>query len=119
MAVTLLFRNSNYHFTRDFPLSQPTFAVAVTFQIHPEHVDAFVTRVRQQARDSISLEPGCHQFDVLVDENDPATVFLYETYTDAAAFVDHRATPHFADFDQQVQKHIASKQVVRLNLLSN
>jgi quinol monooxygenase YgiN len=36
---------------------------------------------------------------------------LYETYDDRAAFVKHRATPHFADFNQTVGPWIESKSV--------
>ncbi|TWU15416.1 putative quinol monooxygenase [Allorhodopirellula heiligendammensis] len=100
-------------------MSQPTFAIAVTFRIKPEHVDAFQTRVLEQARDSVDREPGCHQFDVLVAESDPATFALYETYTDAAAFADHKLTPHFLDFDATVSDWVESKDVRRLMLLGS
>ena len=91
-----------------------TFAIAVTFHIKPEFVDQFRQRVLQQASDSVRLEEGCHQFDVLVDESDPSVIFLYETYDDAAAFDAHRATPHFADFNQTVTDWVLTKDVRRL-----
>lgn len=100
-------------------MSQPTFAISVTFRIKPEHVNAFQTRVLQQARDSVENESGCHQFDVLVAESDPSTFVLYETYTDAPAFADHRLTPHFLDFDATVTAWVESKDVRRLMLLGS
>ena len=100
-------------------MTKPTFAIAVTFRIRPEHLDAFRTRVQQQARDSVRLEPGCTQFDVLSDESDANVIFLYETYKDADAFVEHRTTPHFLDFDKQVTPWVESKSVMRLNVLEN
>ena len=102
-----------------FIMSRPTFAVAVTFRIHADSVETFRNRVLQQARDSVEREPGCHQFDVLVDEKDPATIVLYETYTDAAAFDTHRTTDHFKDFDQTVTSWIETKEVRRLCLLES
>ncbi|TWT93576.1 putative quinol monooxygenase [Neorhodopirellula pilleata] len=96
---------------------QPTFAVAVTFRIHSQWIDAFTKRVIQQAQDSVEREPGCCQFDVLVDESDPNVIFLYETYLDADAFAEHRETDHFHDFDQQVTPWIELKSVRRLNLM--
>ena len=92
----------------------PSFAIAVTFHIKPEFAESFLTRVRQQASDSLRLEEGCHQFDVWVDESDPNVVFLYETYTDAAAFDVHRSTPHFADFGQTIADWVISKELRRL-----
>lgn len=98
-------------------MTQPTFAIAVTFHIKPDCVDRFRTRVLQQARDSVELEPGCCQFDVLSDESDPGTIFLYETYVDTEAFADHKQTAHFLDFNEQVTPWVASKEVRRLNML--
>ena len=100
-------------------MTEPTFAIAVTFHIKPEHAEQFCTRVLQQAADSVQKEPGCFQFDVLRDEINPTTFFLYETYLNSAAFDDHRQTAHFADFSQAVADWVDSKDVRRLTILEN
>ncbi len=96
---------------------KPTFAIAVNFVIKPDHVELFRKRVLQQAADSLSKEPGCYQFDVLVDVANPSHFFLYETYADAAAFQVHCETPHFSDFGKTVADWVESKTVNRLNIL--
>lgn len=96
------------------PIKQPRFAVAVIFEIKPEYIDSFRSRILQQAQDSVDKEPGCCQFDVLTDESDAATFFLYETYVDAEAFEAHKQTEHFADYDRTVANWIESKQIRRL-----
>jgi quinol monooxygenase YgiN len=98
-------------------MKHPTFAIGVTFEILPERTWNFLPRVRQQAQDSLRLEEDCNQFDVLVDEIDPNTIVLYETYRDAQAFDDHSQTPHFADFNATVIAWIEFKEVRRLTLL--
>lgn len=98
-------------------MKTPTFAIAVTFHIKPDCVDLFRARILQQAHDSITREPGCCQFDVLVDEADATVFFLYETYIDADAFVAHKATEHFSDYDRTVAAWVVSKHVRRLTLL--
>jgi quinol monooxygenase YgiN len=98
-------------------MTHPTFAIVVVFKIKPESLDDFLRRVRQQAKDSLRLEEGCKQFDVLVDEADSNTIVLYETYVDAQAFADHRQTSHFADFNTTVTPWVESKEVRRLTLL--
>lgn len=98
-------------------MSQPRFVIAVFFDIKPEHVDAFRRRVLQQASDSLRLEADCHQFDVVIDPQNPQRFFLYETYTDAAAFDAHTKTEHFADFQSCVGDMIASKELHKLELL--
>ena len=44
--------------------------------------------------------------DVLVVEDDRQTLFLYERYTDRAAFDAHRATPHFAAWRRAAAEHL-------------
>lgn len=99
-------------------MKQPTFAIAVVFEIKSEFIGSFRTRIVQQATDSITKEAGCLQFDVLTDESDPSLFFLYETYVDANAFEIHKATPHFADYDAAVADWVISKQVRRLTMLT-
>ncbi len=96
-----------------------TFAINVTFHIKAEFVEPFQARILQQARDSLAREPGCCQFDVLIDESHPATFVLYETYVDADAFEAHKATEHFADYDRTVADWVESKSVRRLHLVEN
>lgn len=100
------------------PKKQPTFAVAVTFEIKPEYIDSFRSRILKQAQDSVDKEPGCCQFDVLTDESNSATFFLYETYVDAEAFEAHKQTSHFADYDRTVANWIESKHIRRLAVVS-
>lgn len=110
-----------YHsITRFHPetMNRPTFAIAVTFQIKPEHAESFRERILRQATDSVEKESGCCQFDVLTDESDPTTFFLYETYVDSEAFETHKRTPHFADYDATVADWVVAKQVRRMRLAS-
>jgi autoinducer 2-degrading protein len=74
------------------------YVVTVNFEIEPGHIDDFRAAVMRQAENSVSLEPECHRFDVSVDGGDPAKIFLYEIYTDEAAFQAHLKTGRYADF---------------------
>jgi len=87
------------------------FVVAVKFETGPKHSAAFLARVRQQASDSLAGEPGCHRFDVCVDPERLERVFLYEIYTDAAAFQAHLGTAHFKAFDRDAGPMLVAKTV--------
>lgn len=87
------------------------FIVSVTFDIKTEHATEFVDAVMKQASNSLELEPECHVFDVCVSDDEPSRIFLYEKYTDAAAFEVHLKSAHFAAFDALVAPWIAAKQV--------
>ena len=87
------------------------FVIAVTFKIAPAHIEAFKQLVHAQAKNSLEREPECHQFDVCEDPASPDTVFLYEIYSDEAAFKHHLDTDHFKQFDADVAPMVLDKQV--------
>jgi quinol monooxygenase YgiN len=87
------------------------YVVVVEFEIDPRYVDAFLPLMRENARLSRELEPGCRQFDVCTDPARPNAVFLYERYGDRAAFEAHLASSHFLAFDAAVRGMIAAKSV--------
>lgn len=87
------------------------FAVVVHFRLRPGTQSEFRELVRRNARASLSNEPGCHQFDVCVDDDRPDEVFLYELYTDRSAFDAHLTMEHFLKFDQTVAPMIVEKVV--------
>lgn len=84
------------------------YAVCVTFEIVPEKFDAFLPQMKAQAKNSVSLEAECHVFDICVAGT---TVFLYELYTDEAAFQTHLETPHYTSFNIAIEGMVADKSV--------
>lgn len=87
------------------------YAIVVTFEIKEDRIGAFMPAMLQNAQTSLSEEPGCRRFDVCTDPGRPTEIFLYELYTDRAAFEAHLASDHFAAFDVQVADMIAKKDV--------
>jgi quinol monooxygenase YgiN len=69
----------------------------------------FMPLMLLNAQTSLRDEPGCQQFDVATDSSNADGVFLYEVYTDRAAFDAHLASPHFKVFDAAVAHMIADK----------
>ena len=87
------------------------YVVTVTFRIAPEASDEFLVAMRENAQTSLETEPGCHRFDVAIGEDGPETVFLYELYTDRAAFDVHLGSAHFKAFDAKVAPWVIDKAV--------
>jgi len=85
------------------------FVVTVTFEIKSENVDEFMAAMILQAQNSLTREKDCLQFDVCRDRENRERVFLYEIYSDRAAFDAHLQTPHFLDFDKTVAPWTESK----------
>ena len=85
------------------------FVLQVNIRIKPESVDAFMKKALENAREA-RKEPGCRQFDVLVDPKDGARVMLYEVYDDEKAFEAHQQTPHFKKYAAEAVPLLASRE---------
>lgn len=95
------------------------FVILAEFDVPPEHTEAFMRHVRENAVASVRDEPGCRRFDVLQPENGAERVALYEIYRDRAAFEAHLRTPHFADFDSATQPLVRRRFIRRFDLHEN
>lgn len=88
------------------------YAVTVHFSVKDGQMEQFLSLMLENAKASVTTEPGCLQFDVWTDPEQPNTVFLYETYTDRAAFETHMTMPHFHTVNAATEDLVADKQVI-------
>ena len=86
-----------------------SFVLAVNLRIKPESVAAFMAGVLANAREA-RKEPGCRQFEVLVDSADHTQVMLFEVYDDDKAFEAHQQTPHFKKYLAESVPLLASRE---------
>jgi autoinducer 2-degrading protein len=85
------------------------FVLVVQLKIKPESVDRFMQGLQANAREA-RKEPGCRQFDILVDPNDKTKAMLYEVYNDEKAFEAHQQTPHFKKYLAEAVPLLASRE---------
>ena len=85
------------------------FVLQVNIRIKPENVGAFMKKALENAREA-RKEPGCRQFEVLVDPKDATRVMLYEVYDDESAFEAHQQTPHFKNYLAEAVPLLASRE---------
>jgi len=85
------------------------FVLQVNIRIKQESVEAFMKKALENAREA-RKEPGCKQFDVLVEPKDNARVMLYEVYDDERAFEAHQQTPHFKKYVAEAVPLLASRE---------
>lgn len=74
------------------------FVLIVEFDVKPEHLGRFNELIAVNAKASVADEPGCRQFDVLQDQDNPNRIVLYEVYDSPAAFQDHMGRRHTQTF---------------------
>ncbi|QFI68808.1 putative quinol monooxygenase [Sinorhizobium alkalisoli] len=78
-----------------------SYVVLPQFDVAEDRLETFLEAARDDAENSVANEPGCQQFDVVVDRRvSPIKVMFYEVYDDRAAFEAHLKTPHLARFRQ-------------------
>lgn len=87
------------------------FVVTVHLKIVPEKVAEFRPVASQHARNSLTKEPGCQRFDVSFDPANESQVFIYELYSDEAAFQAHASSEHFNWFKETAGPWIAEQQL--------
>lgn len=86
-----------------------SFVLVVNLEIKAGEVDRFMAMALENAKASRETEPGCRQFDVLVDPNDRTKVMFYEMYADEAAFQAHQQTAHFKNYFDKALGYLASR----------
>jgi len=86
-----------------------SFVLVVNIRIKPENVERWMKMAMDNAREA-RKEPGCRQFEVLVDPTDKTKVVLFEIYNDDKAFEAHQATPHFKKYLAEAVPLLASRE---------
>ena len=76
------------------PSQRPMIAI---LDARPGLADAFRERIVELVR-AVRREPGCVTFTVYEARDTPGRFYLYEVYTDAAAFSAHLQTEHVHTF---------------------
>jgi quinol monooxygenase YgiN len=92
------------------------FVITVAFDLHDGALREFLPMIVENANRSRSVEPGCERFDVLVPKDSSTQVFLYEIYTDKAAFGEHLKAQHFLDFNSASARLVKAKKIVEYGL---
>lgn len=92
------------------------YTILVEFDLKPGSRAAFMPLMLENARSSLSDEPGCLVFDVLSRADDEDRVVLYEVYRDKLAFGDHLKASHFLSFDAAAGDYVAAKRVTELSM---
>ena len=86
-----------------------SFVLVVNIRIKPDSVDSFMKKLAENALEA-RKEPGCRQFEVLVDPKERSKVMLFEVYDSEKAFEAHQATAHFKKYLAEAVPLLASRE---------
>lgn len=85
------------------------YVVTVDFGTAPENFERFKQIMQENAKASVTNEPGCREFNVFEDPKAPNHLFLFEVYDDDAAFQQHVNSAHFKHFKEVSDPIITSR----------
>ena len=103
-----------------FLLALPGFQVAaqssaglvvmiVELDLDPARVDEFKAAAKEIGEASVRSEPGCRQYDVVFEKDNPARARLFEVYDSTDALKAHVATAHFKKYFEATKDIIKSR----------
>ena len=92
--LTATLRNRNLQVDTTDRSQRPMIAI---LDARPGLADAFRERIVELVR-AVRREPGCVAFTAYEARDTPGRFYLYEVYTDAAAFATHLQTEHVHTF---------------------
>jgi (4S)-4-hydroxy-5-phosphonooxypentane-2,3-dione isomerase len=67
--------------------------IMVRIKVKPDCIAPFEQQMRLHVESTRRTEPGCLQFDVSVDMEDPTVYYIYEVYRDDQAMAAHMKSP--------------------------
>jgi (4S)-4-hydroxy-5-phosphonooxypentane-2,3-dione isomerase len=83
--------------------------IMVKVQIKPDCVEAFEKTMKDHVRATRKSEPGCVQFDIAKDKDNPRIYHLFEVYRDDQAIADHGKSPTLAAMREKLKDWVEDR----------
>ena len=96
----------------------PLYGFILHAKTRPERAEAFETLFRAYVEPS-RAEPGCIEYHMLRDLEDPSLFIFYEVWQSRAHLDAHSALPHMAQFFEQRMEYLERDfEIRRIDMLS-
>ncbi len=93
-SLILFFAFSNIGTVKAQDANEP-YVILVEYTINENDIDKVVDLLTEIQLETLENEEGCLVYDVLLAEDDPTKIFIYESYENEAAFKAHTNSAHF------------------------
>jgi quinol monooxygenase YgiN len=70
------------------------YVIIVEFTFDEKDADRAIDLLLEMQAQTLENEEGCFVYDVLLSEDDPAKIFIYESYESEAAFILHQGSSY-------------------------
>lgn len=86
-------------------------------EIYPEHLNEYLTILREEAEASIRLESGVISIYPMYEKENPNEIKISEIYKDTEAYELHLQTPHFKHYKTTTLKMVKSLKLVDMEAI--
>ena len=90
------------------------FVLAVELEIVPSELENFRAAIKENGQAAVREEPGCRQFNIASQKDEPTRILLFEVYDNAEAFAAHQATPHFKKYAAATASMVKSRKRIEM-----
>ncbi|MBS3944296.1 MAG: antibiotic biosynthesis monooxygenase [Melioribacter sp.] len=80
--------------------------IIVNINVKPEYLTEFISATLKNVKNSL-LEPGVIRFNFCENANEDNAFILIEVYKSKEAQLEHKMTPHYNEWREQVEKMMA------------
>lgn len=92
----------------------------VEFTFDEKDMDTALELLNELQMQVLENEEGCIAYDLLLSNDNPTKVYLYESYEDAEALKKHNNTPYFKDIvTVKLPKYIKESKIINLYPLNS
>ena len=91
--------------------------IIARWRLKAEHVVDFQNAIREHVIATRKTEPGCLQFDVCVDKQEPRTYHLIEMYESEQALADHAKSPTLAKLRERIPLWLEERELRNATLM--
>ena len=86
-------------------------------EIHPQHLEAYKTILKDEAEASVRLEPGVIAIFPMYQKDNPTQVRILEMYKDQKAYQSHLKTEHFLKYKTGTLHMVKSLKLVDMEAI--
>lgn len=92
----------------------------VEFQFETKDMILATELLTEMQNHTIELEEGCIAYDILLNDEEPNTIYLYECYENNAALDVHNNTSYFKEIvNEKLSPLIKSRKILKLNPIND
>lgn len=100
--------------------SEKPVALFIEFQFEDRNVSLAVELLTEMQNQTIEHEEGCIAYDVLIRDEEPNTIYLYECYENKAALDIHNKASYFKEIvDKKLSTLIKEQKILKLTPIND